>query len=389
MPSQPSSTVESVELLTSLDSVAALLRVVCDISGLGVATVAEVTEQRWIACAVEDRIAFGLQPGAELDLESTLCNHVRSSHDAVIISDVTQNPTYCDHPAPGLYGWKSYLSVPVFRPNGTFFGTLCAFDPQPAPRLEQRPVIDTLDGFARLLGELLAREEQRREASPGARGDRDLTPLREQLLVLLEEDLQRPLQALAKEASADAAQAQRWQAEAQRLAERSAAAADFVRVRLGHGLPLKLTLVEGVNERLTNLLATLQARFPDQTLGSELPELPAAVRLDLPRLLQAVAALLEWAASRNPAGGTLLLRGELDERCYRLAVESRTAVVDPGSLSQVFQPALIQAKAELPARLELSLYLAQEVARGHGGSLIARLDDGRLRFLLTLPTALD
>ena len=138
-----------------------------------------------------------------------------------------------------------------------------------------------------------------------------------------------------------------------------------------------------------DLLATLQARFPDQTLGSELPELPAAVRLDLPRLLQAVAALLEWAASRNPAGGTLLLRGELDERCYRLAVESRTAVVDPGSLSQVFQPALIQAKAELPARLELSLYLAQEVARGHGGSLIARLDDGRLRFLLTLPTALD
>ena len=389
MPSQPSSTVESIELLTSLDSVAALLRVVCDISGLGVATVAEVTEQRWIACAVEDRIAFGLQPGAELDLESTLCNHVRSSHDAVIISDVTQNPTYCDHPAPGLYGWKSYLSVPVFRPNGTFFGTLCAFDPQPAPRLEQRPVIDTLDGFARLLGELLAREEQRREASPGARGDRDLTPLREQLLVLLEEDLQRPLQAMAKEASADAAQAQRWQAEAQRLAERSAATADFVRVRLGHGLPLKLTVVEGVNERLTNLLATLQARFPDPTLGSELPELPAAVRLDLPRLLQAMGALLEWVASRNPAGGTLLLRGELDERCYRLAVESRTAVVDPGSLSQVFQPALTEATPEQPARLELSLYLAQEVARGHGGSLVARQENGRLRFILTLPTALD
>lgn len=389
MPSQPSSTVESIELLASLDSVAALLRVVCDISGLGVATVAEVTEQRWIACAVEDRIAFGLQPGAELDLESTLCNHVRSSHDAVIISDVTQNPTYCDHPAPGLYGWKSYLSVPVFRPNGTFFGTLCAFDPQPAPRLEQRPVIDTLDGFARLLGELLAREEQRREASPGARGDHDLTPLREQLLVLLEEDLQRPLQALAKEASADAAQAQRLQAKAQRLAERSAAAADFVRVRLGHGLPLKLTLVEGVNERLTNLLATLQARFPDQTLGSELPELPAALRLDLPRLLQAVGALLEWVASRNPPGGSLLLRGLIQERCYSLAVESRTAVVDPGSLSQVFQPALTEATPEQPARLELSLYLAQEVARGHGGSLVARQENGRLRFILTLPTALD
>lgn len=389
MPSQLSSTVESIELLASLDSVAALLRVVCDVSGLGVATVAEVTEQRWIACAVEDRIAFGLQPGAELDLESTLCNHVRSSHDAVIISDVTQNPTYCDHPAPGLYGWKSYLSVPVFRPNGTFFGTLCAFDPQPSPLLEQRPVIATLDGFARLLGELLAREEQRREESPGPRGDLDLTPLREQLLVLLEEDLQHPLQALAKDAPVDASQAQRWQAEARRLAERSAAAADFVRVRLGHGLPLKPALVAGANERLLDLLARLQTRFPDQTLGSELPELPAALRLDLPRLLQAVGALLEWVASRNPAGGTLLLRGVLDERCYRLAVESRTAVVEPATLNQVFQPLLTQADSEQPARLDLGLYLAQEIARGHGGSLVARLEAGHLRFLLTLPTALD
>ncbi|WP_133859329.1 MULTISPECIES: GAF domain-containing protein [Pseudomonas] len=389
MPSQLSSTVESIELLASLDSVAALLRVVCDVSGLGVATVAEVTEQRWIACAVEDRIAFGLQPGAELDLESTLCNHVRSSHDAVIISDVTQNPTYCDHPAPGLYGWKSYLSVPVFRPNGTFFGTLCAFDPQPAPLLEQRPVIATLDGFARLLGELLAREEQRREESPGPRGDLDLTPLREQLLVLLEEDLQHPLQALAKDAPVDASQAQRWQTEARRLAERSAAAADFVRVRLGHGLPLKPALVAGANERLLDLLARLQTRFPDQTLGSELPELPAALRLDLPRLLQAVEALLEWVASRNPAGGTLLLRGVLDERCYRLAVESRTAVVEPATLNQVFQPLLTQADSEQPARLDLGLYLAQEIARGHGGSLVARLEAGHLRFLLTLPTALD
>lgn len=389
MPSQLSSTVESIELLASLDSVAALLRVVCDVSGLGVATVAEVTEQRWIACAVEDRIAFGLQPGAELDLESTLCNHVRSSHDAVIISDVTQNPTYCDHPAPGLYGWKSYLSVPVFRPNGTFFGTLCAFDPQPSPLLEQRPVIATLDGFARLLGELLAREEQRREESPGPRGDLDLTPLREQLLVLLEEDLQHPLQALAKDAPVDASQAQRWQAEARRLAERSAAAADFVRVRLGHGLPLKPALVAGANERLLDLLARLQTRFPDQTLGSELPELPAALRLDLPRLLQAVEALLEWVASRNPAGGTLLLRGVLDERCYRLAVESRTAVVEPATLNQVFQPLLTQADSEQPARLDLGLYLAQEIARGHGGSLVARLEAGHLRFLLTLPTALD
>jgi hypothetical protein len=385
MSSHPSSAVESIELLASLDSVAALLRVVCEVSGLGVATIAEVTDQRWIACAVEDRIAYGLQPGAELDLESTLCNHVRSSHDAVVISDVEQNPTYCDHPAPSLYGWKSYLSVPVFRPNGTFFGTLCAFDPRPAPRLEQGSVITTLEGFARLLGELLAREEQRRDEMPGPRGDSDLQTLREQLLVLFEQDLQRPLQALATQDS----QTRDGQAEAGRLAGRCGEAADFVRTRLGLGLPLKLALEDGVNERLASLLATLQARFPDRHFNGELPVLPAALRLDLPRLLQAVSALLEQAAVQSPAGDTLVLRGALKERSYQLEVNSSAAMVDPATLAQLFQPALTQADVQRPASLALGLYLAQEIARSHGGSLIARLENGRQRFILTLPTALD
>lgn len=390
MPSHPSSAVESIELLASLESVAALLKVVCDVSGLNVATVAEVTEQRWVACAVEDRIAYGLQPGVELDLESTLCNHVRSSHDSVVISDVEQNPTYCDHPAPGLYGWKSYLSVPVFRPNGTFFGTLCAFDRHAAPRLEQRAIVDTLEGFARLLGELIAREEQRRDETAGPRGVVDLATLREQLLVLFEQDLQRPLQALATQTvHADAQDAGHWQAEAQRLARRSAAAADFVRARLGAGLPLKRTLVAEVNERLAALLETLQGEFPGHTFQHQLPPLPAALRLDLPRLLQALRAVLEQAATHSAPAGPITLRGQLDDRTYQLEVESGGPVLEPAALTRLFQPALAPATAGQPPSLALGLYLAQEVVRGHGGALVARSEDGRQRFLLTLPTALD
>jgi hypothetical protein len=36
---------------------------------MGFAAVARVTEDRWVACAVKDDIAFGLKPGGELDLE--------------------------------------------------------------------------------------------------------------------------------------------------------------------------------------------------------------------------------------------------------------------------------------------------------------------------------
>ncbi|KTS97584.1 histidine kinase [Pseudomonas oryzihabitans] len=392
MPDQHSSAVESIDLLNSLDAVATLLKVACDLSGLKFAAVAEVSAERWIACAVHDRLDYGLTVGTELELEATFCDHVRSSHDAVIIADVAQDATYCDHPLPQRYGWKSYLSLPVFRPNGTFFGTLCGFDRQPAPLLEQPAVIGSLEGFARLLGELIAREEQRRDEAPGPRGEADLQALHDQLLVLFEQDLQRPLHALASAANEGVEQlpaAQRWQAEARRLARRSAEAADFVRARLGHGPLLKPTAVEGMNGHIEALVASLRGRYPDPVFHTALPTLPATVRLDLPRLLQALEALLDYTANQTASGQIIHLSGEIRERAYLLKVEGPGTPMQPDAPVQSFRPVLVPSATGSPAGLALGLYLAREIVRGHGGSLTARTLDGRQHFTLTLPTALD
>jgi hypothetical protein len=46
-----------------VDAVPSILEVICRVTGMGFAAVARVTEDRWVACAVKDDIAFGLQPG--------------------------------------------------------------------------------------------------------------------------------------------------------------------------------------------------------------------------------------------------------------------------------------------------------------------------------------
>ncbi|KUM34161.1 GAF domain-containing protein [Pseudomonas sp. EpS/L25] len=392
MPSQTSSAIESIELLASLDAITTLLRVVCDLSGLKFAAVAEVSEQRWTACAVHDRLDYGLAVGTELELEATFCSHVRSSHDPVIIADVAQDPAYCDHPLPQLYGWGSYVSLPVFRPNGTFFGTLCGFDRVPAPLLAQPSTIVTLEGFARLLGELIAHEEQRRDETPGPRSDSDLQALREQLLALLDDDLHRPLQRLSHAAAAWAEQlpaVHPWQAEARQLARRSADGADFVRARLGHGPLLKPTLVNGVNEAFEALIGELVVRCPDRRFSTALPASPGALRLDLPHLLRALEAVLEFGVAGSAPGGVIHLQGEIKERTYRLQVEYPGPPLEAATLPQLFQPRLVTSGTDASPRLEVGLYLAQEIVRGHGGVLTARTQDGRNRLTLTLPTALD
>ena len=100
-------------------------------TGMGFAAVARVTESRWITCQTVDKISFGLEPGDELDVESTLCHEVRLSNTEIVIDDVANDPIYCNHHTPATYGIQSYISVPIHRRDGTFFGTLCAIDPNP------------------------------------------------------------------------------------------------------------------------------------------------------------------------------------------------------------------------------------------------------------------
>ena len=53
-----------------------------NVTGRGFAAVARVTEGRWVACSVLDRIAFGLKLGEELILGTTICNEIRQSREA-------------------------------------------------------------------------------------------------------------------------------------------------------------------------------------------------------------------------------------------------------------------------------------------------------------------
>lgn len=104
---------------------------VCRVTGMGFAAIACVTRDRWIACQVADRIEFGLDPGQELEIKTTICNDIRDCGDAVVIDDLVADERWRRHHAPILYGFKSYASFPLFLDDGRFFGTLCAIDPEP------------------------------------------------------------------------------------------------------------------------------------------------------------------------------------------------------------------------------------------------------------------
>ncbi|WP_132250483.1 ATP-binding protein [Methylobacterium segetis] len=160
----------------NIPAVPTILDVVCRTTGMGFAAVARVTEDRWVACQVKDDIAFGLQPDGELKVETTICHEIRQSGMAVVINHVAEDQAYCGHPTPAMYGFQSYISIPIVLPDGTFFGTLCAIDPKPA-QLDRPEVVGMFKMFADLIAFHLdaharlassAAVERSREASSAA-----------------------------------------------------------------------------------------------------------------------------------------------------------------------------------------------------------------------------
>lgn len=127
-----------------------ILQAACRLTGMGFAAVARVTADRWLACVVRDEIAFGLEPGGELDVLSTLCHEVGACGRTIVIDHVAEDPVYRDHHTPKQYGFQSYISTPILR-NGEFFGTLCAIDPEPA-RPSDPAITATFELFAELIG---------------------------------------------------------------------------------------------------------------------------------------------------------------------------------------------------------------------------------------------
>lgn len=165
-----------------------ILDAMIEITGMRFAAVARVTELAWTACAVRDDLGFGLSPGQDLVLESTICNEIRQHRQPVVFGEASADPHYSQHHTPKHYGLESYLSVPIFRVDGSFFGTLCAIDSRPSD-LAGPAILRTIELFAELIGHQLAMEDDLTTSRKALLDIQQSSALREQLITSVERDI--------------------------------------------------------------------------------------------------------------------------------------------------------------------------------------------------------
>lgn len=377
----------------SLEMVGSLLSVVCHATGMGFSAVARVTDERWVALAVRDEIAFGLLPGQELDVHTTLCKEVRAAGTPVVIDDASCDALYADHHTPRLYNIKSYISVPIVLSSGDYFGNLCAIDPRPA-KVSQPQVVQLFHLLSQLIASQLDNIRRRQSAEHAFGAEQANSKLREQFIAVMGHDLRNPLMSITvgagmlKRVAGDEARvrvtAERIEKSARRMKLLIDDVQDLSRGRLGTGLGLQLEWVDDMGELLEPVVEEL--RDADTGPIHATIDVTQPVRLDRARVQQLLSNLIANALVHGAQGAPVLVSVTERDASLLIQVRNEGNPIAQELLASVFGAFTQGEKRQSKHGLGLGLFICEQVAKAHGGAVAvaSSAEDGTV-FTATLP----
>ena len=332
-----------IDAISHIDSIPTILDVVCRTTGMGFAAVARVTQDRWIACSVLDNIHFGLQPGGELKVETTICHEIRESREPVVINHVAEDEIFCGHPTPAMYGFQSYISMPIIRRDGRFFGTLCAIDPRPA-LLKNPETIGMFKLFAELIASHLDSGEQLARVEAELIQERSHVELREQFIAVLGHDLRNPVAAinsgtklLERSVSDDKGRQilALMRGSVVRVAGLIDNVLDFARSRLGGGIGLQIDPAKPFQPVLEHVVSELKAVHPDRQIDVDF-DILRPVAADHLRIARLFSNLLANALTHGAHGKPVKAGARTTDGRLQLWVSNQGAAIAAEQLNRLF-----------------------------------------------------
>jgi signal transduction histidine kinase len=380
-----------LQAIDRLREIPLILEICRRATGMRFAAVARVTEERWMTCAVLDEMGLGLQPGDELDISTTLCQEVRANRETVVIEDVDADETYRDHPTPALYGFKSYISAPIIREDGTPWGTLCALDT--LPRDIGPEVVSIFHLFTQLIAAGLDGQDDLAGSRTDLDAERATSRLREEFIAVVGHDLRNPVAAVTAglqlltrnrpglDAAALMAEMQRSMLRMQQIIDNLM---DFARGRLGEGIALQSSEPIGLEPIIRDVALEI-AKVSGQQVETVV-DLPHPVRCDPQRIGQLLSNLLGNAVTHGTPDAPIRVEATETEGLLRLAVTNQGPAIPDEVRPSLFLPFARGGERASLQGLGLGLYIAAEIARAHGGRIdVASSDAEGTTFALVMP----
>ena len=380
-----------IAAIQSIAAVPTILETVAALTGLRFVCVARVTADSWTTCAVLDKLDFGLNVGDGLDVTTTICEEVRDTRTPVVIDHVARDERYRDHHTPRMYGFQSYFSIPLFRPDGEYFGTLCGLDPVPnelsAPKVRQ-----TLQLFAQLISTQLESERELAETRTALLDEQASAELREQFIAVLGHDLRTPLSSIVTGADvlnmlALPPQAvkvvDRIRRSAMRIAGLVDDVVDFTRGRMGGGIAIELKLETNLKAAFEQVIAELRGDYPDREIVVQL-SLGGPLLVDAGRMAQLLSNLLKNALVHGDGKRPVRVHVTQQGGALEIIVANDGPAIPEETVSQLFKPFWRGKPVFGQKGLGLGLFIVSEIALSHNGELDVVSTDDATSFIFRM-----
>ena len=279
------------------------------------------------------------------------------------------------HCAPKLYNFESYISVPIFHANGTYFGNVCALDAKPVDLTEPQ-TLAMFKLFAELVG-LQLDAEARHDVTSAALVDANaIAEVREQFVAVLGHDLRSPLSTIAL--SAELLQSGELSDRAKKTVAGIASSAerathlvndvlDLARTRLGGGIPVAPDLIVDLEAVLRPIIGELASQHATRTI-EVVSRCEGPVRADPLRLTQLLQNLLGNALVHSPADAFVRVTFATTATHFELSISNGGPPIPPALVARMFEPYQRGTSAK-PGGLGLGLYIAAQIVRSHRGTI--------------------
>lgn len=236
--------------------------------------------------------------------------------------------------------------------------------------------------------------DARAEAQAVANVEHETAVLREQFIAVLGHDLKNPLAALGaglrmlndRESLSERGQVivKEMNASIARATALVGNVLDFARGRLGGGLTLARVADAPLAPVLEQVVAEMRAVAQDREILTEFA-IGQPVNCDPQRIAQLASNLVSNAVTHGAPGVPIEVEARTEDGRFRLSVTNGGVPIPEAARAQLFQPFFRGAVRRSQQGLGLGLFIVNEIAKAHGGTMEVVSTEELTRFTFSMP----
>jgi sigma-B regulation protein RsbU (phosphoserine phosphatase) len=236
--------------------------------------------------------------------------------------------------------------------------------------------------------------DARSEADARAEAEHETSLLREQFIAVLGHDLRNPIAALdagvrmlgGRETLSERGQflIREMGASLSRASALIENVLDFARGRLGDGLTLIRDAKEPLTPVLEQVVNEIRAIAPNREIVAHF-QLQHPVDCDRARIAQLASNLIANAVTHGTPNQPIVVEAYIESDRFVLAVSNGGDPIPPVARAQLFQPFFRGGVRRSQQGLGLGLFIVNEIAKAHGGTMDVSSTQEETRFTFSMP----